>query len=103
MAYQGAKGEGWIDTDYKITDADGQFIDTLFQKSAIIYEYSAFGMPFTDWFDKRLGLSSSVSMDVDDTAPPSTNEGGDGTEKEQLDPHLVPTVIIAGTQKGGTL
>ncbi len=71
MEYEGAEGEGWIDTEYLMTDSDGQFIDVFFQKSAIIYEYNAFGTPFTNWFDKRMGF-------VSDTAASSTNEGDGG-------------------------
>jgi len=81
-AYEGAVGEGWIDTDYMLTDADGQFIDVFFQKSAIIYEYNAFGTPFTDWFDKRLG--SFLTVGVDGTAPSSTNDGGDVSGNNDL-------------------
>jgi len=58
IVYEGAKGMGWIEKEYYLTDVDGNFIDRYLQKSAIIYDYSAFGPPFVNWFDKKLNLTA---------------------------------------------
>ncbi len=84
IPYEGAgsrneKGEmkGWIDSEYMWTDENGNFIDVFFQKSSIIYEYWEFGPPFTSWFDKNLGLSSSSST----STLSARKEGEDGKNK----------------------
>lgn len=59
VPYEGGKGNGWIDTDYMVTNEDGFFIDVFFEKSAIVYGYDSFGLPFLNWLDRRLNITSS--------------------------------------------
>jgi hypothetical protein len=58
VPYEGGKGKGWIDTDYMVTDEDGFFIDVFFEKSAIVYGYDSFGLPFMNWLDRQLNITS---------------------------------------------
>lgn len=58
VPYEGGKGKGWIDTDYMVTDEDGFFIDVFFEKSAIVYGYDSFGLPFLNWLDRQLNITS---------------------------------------------
>ncbi len=57
-------GSGWIDTDYLVTDEEGFFIDVFFQRSAIVYGYKAFGVPYLMWLDKYLGISDGSPVNV---------------------------------------
>jgi len=76
--FEGAKGDGWIDTDYLVTDENGVFIDVFYQKSAIIFGYQSFGLPFLTWLDKHLDISTDAASSI-------TTEGAvsivDGAEK----------------------
>lgn len=60
--YEGATDTGWINTEYLFADKEGQFIDIFFQKSAIVYNYHAFGQPYLTWLDKKLNLTSSIEI-----------------------------------------
>jgi len=62
VPYDGATGDGWIDTDYMVTDEDGNFIDVFFGKSAIVYGYDSFGLPFSNWLDRRLNITSGDDL-----------------------------------------
>jgi hypothetical protein len=80
VPYEGAKGEGWIDTDYMVTDEDGYFIDVFFEKSAIVYGYDSFGLPFLNWLDRKLNITSAkdstVEMSKNDETQGSNKRGG---------------------------
>jgi len=59
VPYEGANGNVWIDTDYMVTNEYGLFIDVFFETSAIIYGYDSFGLPFLNWLDRKLNITSS--------------------------------------------
>ena len=101
IPYEGAiinkkidQGRGsWIDSEYTLTDVEGNFIDVFFQKSAIIHEYNTFGPPFVSWLDEKLNLTLSVvGMDAPTTNPATTttttiqelNDGGNSTTTTEV-------------------
>ena len=76
--YEGGKGKGWIDTDYLVTDEDGDFIDVFLQKSAVIYGYESYGLPFLTWLNKGLNIT-----EADETGIRTGNGNGNGEDKAQ--------------------
>ena len=100
IPYEGAiinkkidQGRGsWIDSEYTLTDVEGNFIDVFFQKSAIIHEYNTFGPPFVSWLDEKLNLTLSVvGMDAPTTNPATTtttiqelNDGDNSTTTTEV-------------------
>ena len=53
--------KGWLDSEYLLTDVDGNLIDVFYQQSAIICEYNSFGPPFVNWFDNKYNLTQAIN------------------------------------------
>jgi len=86
IPYEGAEGNNWIDSDYKLTDDDGYFIDIFFRRSAIVHEYDKFGQPYLTWLDNNIGKTfSTFTFDPKNSGNVKASNGsGDNDSQESL-------------------
>eukprot|EP00979_Chaetoceros_neogracilis_P000529 scaffold120_cov279-Chaetoceros_neogracile.AAC.1 len=95
--YEGAKGEAWIDTDYLVTDEEGDFIDVFFQKSAVIYGYDSYGLPFLTWLNSRLNITEAGNDGL--AAGLGFGQGDDAVQQLQTNLDSVKSDLEKGGEK----
>lgn len=78
--YEGSTEKSWIDTDYLLTNDDGDFINVFYEKSVIIIDYETYGKPFLDWLDKKMNFTTSNYNVVEKKKPISR----DGKENDDF-------------------
>ena len=56
-----ATEKSWIDTEYLLTNDEGDFINLSHEKSVIIIDYETYEKPFLNWLDKNMNFTRSSS------------------------------------------
>jgi hypothetical protein len=84
IPYEGAKGKGWLDAEFLITNEAGKFINVYFKESKVIRGYEAFGTPYLSWLDKSLGLVTN-----DESSAQKSLQLKNETEKTLIPPRMV--------------
>lgn len=84
--YEGSDENTWIDTEYLLTNENGEFLNAFYGRSTIITDYASFGMPFLKWLDKKLNITISGSRKISESDDFYLKEGDTNVKssKEKL-------------------